>query len=454
MNRIFICLICLILPYASVYAQSNCDNCNMACLCKETIGCRYSQEEKKVIWQNWTDYEGEELDSVFPLKKKATVISVRFDGLGCVYPATLHSDKIKTFFLDDKVRKSAYRALTFYSLLREHGYKLDANELGGSDFFNRMVNLAKQNPTPDSLFFANLLQFRQEWNERFLPGILNHMEELSKEKSLAELIGFIPGYNVPYSLAHLQSVALFNDIIDSLPAEKVSQTLFVRFFWPSNDGKQKKFGCGKCKMNNQLRLINAKLYNFVTNRAYFSGLTVRELVNRLPLQLRIKLVSHSFGAVISSAVVLSPEGKIKRKWRNAEFNKQMLKSFATVPIPQRPIKIFMSAPGIPGVANFKSIDAVINGNHQFFVSYNPKDKVLRKKVVPVLGWFTKASQGNSTSLGCNYKGEIRKVATLFDSVQLTHSFRASLTSRKKNHDYFCYRQQPGFSTFFTGFIRL
>lgn len=451
----FVCIfICLLAVYCSARAQSICSDCEMACLCKETIGCKYDDTRKRIITDNWTDYEGVDIEDVFPVKRPVNILSIRFDGLGCVYPGTFKNERIKEWFLDDEAAKSAFRALTFYSLLRLHGQKLNPDEFGGKEFFDKMRSLASRNPIGDSLVFANMMEFRRLWNEKFLSLIVDRIRQLSAENSLEELIGFIPGYNVPYSLAHLQGVALFNDMIDSLPEERTAKKLFVRIFWPSNDGKKKKFECGKCKMNNQLKLINAKLYNFVTNRAYFSGLTMREMINQLPDQLRIKLVSHSFGAVISSAVVLPPDTKFKRNTIHSVYNSQLLRAFNKVPIPKRDIRIFMSAPGIPGVTNFERVNVTDNSRHLFYISYNKKDKVLRKKVVPVFGWFTRASQGNSTSLGCDYKGQIRRVTHLFAEAQLSSRLKTCQTSSQKNHDYFCYRQQPAFLHFFTEFVRL
>ncbi|MFM9908388.1 MAG: alpha/beta hydrolase [Chitinophagaceae bacterium] len=444
---------------STLYSQSlsqNCMDCRPSCLCKSTIGNRYTENEKAIIKSNWSDFEGEDLENSFPISKSANIMSIRFDGLGCVYPTFIKDNKLKSLFFNDGVRHTALNAFTFYSMFR----KFSENSLiSKNPAFNQVLKelsaISKINfSNNDDSTIQNFFDFREKWNSYFLSALVNEVNDNIKQKLIKYCVFFVHGYNVPYSLAHLQGNTLFKDILDSIAVEEdQKKILFIRVFWPSNSKKEKLFGNVFCSLKNKLNLNSGKLYSFITNRAYLISLSLRSIINQLDRNISINLVSHSFGAVVTTGIVLHPINKIKKLDRDSPFNKKIIRAFDTISIPSQKVSLFLSAPGIPGNTTFCVLDKEKNKDNYFYIGYNNKDMVLKKKNVPFLGWFLTAKKRNSTTLGCNWRGEIDSVKAIVDKVGLSDNFIYCQNGLKKNHDFFCYRLQEPFKRNFGNYVR-
>lgn len=206
-------------------------------------------------------------------------------------------------------------------------------------------------------------------------------------------------------------------------------------------------------MSIKINPASAHLYSYVTNRAYLTSLSMRSILRQLDKDINVQLISHSFGAVITTGIVLDPFCKMKPKDTNTHFDRALMKVFRDTASPERRISLFLSAPGIPGVTTFRPIGREKNKDHFFYIRYNHCDRVLNKRLIPFARFFTDTSKRNSTTLGCNWKGEIDRVERVFGMAGLQSNFSAKRTSTRTNHDYFCYRRQPDFQDFFADFAR-
>ncbi|MCK7553978.1 hypothetical protein MKQ70_02725 [Chitinophaga sedimenti] len=111
----------------------------------------------------------------------------------------------------------------------------------------------------------------------------------------------------------------------------------------------------------------------------------------------------------------------------------------------------MNAPGMPGVTTFNTISPALNTRHYFYVGYNEKDRVQRKRLIGPFG--IKPYKNNSTTLGCNYKNEVGKTTDSVKTRAMDGHFLPFRTSTRTVHDYFCYRQQEGFKKAFHEYVK-
>ncbi len=442
----------------AVYAQDiDCISCEPQCLCKEEIGQRFNDQQKEIIRNNWNDFEGENLEKPFPASVPSDVTSIRFDGLGCVYPSFMDDSRLRALFLRDWVDYRTLASRSFYMLLRKRPGALATIRPELAKQFKGLEKIANRNfsgdpAKVDSLTITNFFKFRQAWNQLFLGELIQTTRKHIQDKGIEQLYFFIPGYNVPYSLAHLQGNRVFEDI-DRLVTDSDSKKkiLYVRVFWPSNNKKNSVFGKTRCNIKNQKSLRSGLLNDYVTNRAYLASLSLRALLRELDPALSVNVVSHSFGAVISTGLVLSPVRKIAKSQRNSPFNQSLLTEFE-IGIPRQKITLFLNAPAIPGRTTFLPLDKNQNANHHFYIGFNPKDQMLTKQVAPVIRWFTSAAKRNATTLGADWHGEVNRLKKLVAHQGLEKNF-TYCPSLHKNHDYFCYRQQEAFKEHFSNYVK-
>ena len=436
----------------STIAQEKCVECKPRCLCKKMIADKYPKKIRKLVKANWSDFEGQELETALPPTGITNVLSIKFDGFGCVYPDFIDDNLIKREFKKDKAKKTYFQALTFFSLLREHptALKRYSEYTQHQNFLDSITAIARA-ATKDTVAM-DLFRFREKWNAHFLPLVLKKIQDKIESAKIEKLLFFIPGYNVPYSLAHLQGNAIFENYKEVLAVKASEQNiLFVRVFWPSNSKKFAMFGKMFCSMSNKMNINSARLYNYVTNRAYIATLTMRTLINNLNTVPQTEIISHSFGAVVSTGVVLQPFEKMKDT--TSTFNTKLIEQFRATQIPVHNIKLYLNAAGIPGESTFRPLDSNTNRYHQFYISYNDIDKILNKRVLPFAKYFTSANHGNKTTLGCNWTGEVSRVDTIFASKGLSKNVSSQRTSFRGNHDIFCYLAQSEFQDYFGKFVR-
>jgi len=303
-----------------------------------------------------------------------------------------------------------------------------------------------------------------------------------QESTKKTIIFFIHGYNVPYSLAHLQSNRIVA-LLDSSGLE--NNTLFFRVLW--DGGNRKKLNIKVKEKNGKvilkqltykdvLTLRNATGFNKRINYSRACGLTLREFMNSILKQagndsLSFKIITHSLGAnvaascLLNNAYVLPFKGKKVRKMaesinyqldslllpKNISLLKKrkanralipVLEKMRKVPLPNAKVDVFMNAPAIAGVKSFLYHDT--DKNYSFTVGYNRFDPVLDKRFLSkniTLFSFGPKKFG-ATTLGLNYQNECRKTALLFSNSKV--KFTAVESGNYFEHDLFYYSQGPEF----------
>ncbi|MCK7553977.1 alpha/beta hydrolase [Chitinophaga sedimenti] len=180
-----------------------------------------------------------------------------------------------------------------------------------------------------------MLKFRQQWNHRYLTQFADEMKKTIEDNKIRRVVFFIHGYNVPNSIAHLQG----NDLIRDFMAECrqngfEEKVLFVRVFWPCNDAKTLRFKKNGCSINDDMEPMTGQVYNYITNTAYLTSLSIRELMRGMDTSLQVNIISHSFGAAVAAGTVLHPVQKMKDTC--SHLNKFFLRAFTEIPpLPQK-----------------------------------------------------------------------------------------------------------------------
>ncbi|RPD39924.1 alpha/beta hydrolase [Chitinophaga barathri] len=426
-----------------------CKECTPNFLCVGFLYDRFNLEKRKVIADNWYEFAGENLETHLPCGEDSVVnLSLRLDGAGCVYPASINNNDFQSIFLDDKPSRKNLRSRTFYSMMRYHDGMLDSRLDTLCDTLQATIEPYAKNPACSSDTF--LLKFRQIWNDRYLKAFADSMKKVICKNNIRRVVFFIHGYNVPYSVAHLQGNDLIRDFMSECRLTGFNEkVLFVRVFWPSNDAKTLRFSKNGCTIKDDVEPGTGKLYNYITNTAYLASLTIRQLMKDIDPTLQVNIISHSFGATVAAGTVLHPIQKMKDTC--SHLNRYFVKAFRELPpLPQKTF-FFMNAPGMPGVTTFNTISPALNAQHFFYIGYNDRDRVLLKKFlgpIPI-----SPSKKSSTTLGCNYRNEVIKTSDSVKMRGMDGHFQPFRTSERTVHDYFCYRQQLGFKDAYRQYVR-
>jgi hypothetical protein len=446
---------------AALFAQKpeECSSCEHRCLCVKNFS-HYTTSQRDILKKTWTDFEQYDLEPDFPLLRSdrsqvENVFSIKLDALGCIYPDFLLDEDLEHAFLNDGQPLNYIAKYCFFMLVvNEHeelGRKYPQHKMLFDSLYAMSVKRTNQAGT-----YMRLFNFKKKWNEYFLPRVMNALNDLIKKKKITRCVYFVPGFNVPYSLAHLQGNAVFEDVMGNFDAagKSYDQLLFIRVFWPSHTAKFSEFDSVNCNVDNMTDMLTGvetgRLYSRVTNRVYLASLTMREILSTIPDGPTHHFISHSFGAALTTGIVLHPAAKISDTVTH--FNTPLLREYNRFKVPvAKQISFYLSAPGIPGSTSFRYLDRGVNKLHKFYVSYNDDDEILRKDAAKLLG--INASVRNATTLGCNWKGEVDAVEKLFDLRELSGQFFRSRTSERVNHDYFCYREQGRFREFFAKYVR-
>lgn len=441
---------------AQAIDTSKCRTCRSRPLCVDCIASKHNDTAKAVLLENWSDFEGYNLEPRLKADGLPNVMAIRFDGIGCVYPAFIDDNRLKKIFLHDNVILGGFRRYSFIMVMHQYP---DILELHYPQLKGKLDALKKIAAAPVNYDleteYTHCLLFRKEWNKLFLPEIVQRARDTIKNKQITHCVYFMPGYNVPYSLAQLHGNHVFSDYARNLPpGAKADNILFIRVFWPTNSQKKNNFTAEHCNIDNQLKTPNKVLYNFITNRAYCAGLSLRHFINELPDTITMALVSHSFGATLNSALVLDPISKMRQPYIFRDS--LLIEAYKNEPPLKQTCYLFLSAPGIPGRSNFELMNAARNAHHFFYIGYNNKDRILRKQpfLFELPAFVTNAGYGNATTLGCNYWGEIKKVKKkVRKELKMESNFYFKASSRRFVHDYFCVRRQRGFQEHFAKFVR-
>ncbi|UYQ95520.1 hypothetical protein MKQ68_10450 [Chitinophaga horti] len=298
---------------AQYFAESETRSCKSRPLCRDCFANKYTDAQKRTLDENWSDFEGADLDQTLAADSLLHTFKIRFDGIGCVYPSFFNDNRLKEIFLNDNVIIGGFRRYSFLMIM--HRYP-DTLEVFYPQLKGKLDALKKIATRERSLYTLRpehtvCFEFREAWNDVFMPEIIAAANKKVRDHELKQCVYFVPGYNVPYSLAQVQGNFMFRDYANNLPDRKTGDSiLFLRIFWPTNDQKKHDFTLENCNTDNKLIKANKTLYDFITNRGYNAALSLRKFVKALPEDMIITGISHSFGATVSTALVLSPETKM------------------------------------------------------------------------------------------------------------------------------------------------
>lgn len=457
----------------SVYAQVNtcikCRKCKPKQVARLFLS-KYSQTDiqREVIDRNWNEYLGENLEEHIPsITPNVNTISIKFDGLGCVYPMFLDEKKINDKFKDlfsvnDKIGNKKFGKNTFHSISHDNFFR--PNRTG--EFLNTFpsnfkdsvkeivgtINVPINQDDPEA-FAKSCFTYMKVWNDVFIPEYVQKIQMLIKTKNIQRIVVICHGYNLPYSLAHIQS----NNIIDkysenSNDPKLIEKTLFIKVFWPSLDKKKKWYDEGGLRMKNKLAFSTIGFFSYVTNRAFLLGLNLRKVFNGFLFDNQIDIVCHSSGGTAIAALLVNPLNKIDLENNNTAINRQYKDVFLENKVPERKFRVFLNAASIPGPDTFNQVDMdiKIQKNFNWVVGFNNTDRVLQKKVFI----FRFPDSFGNTRLGGNFRNEISKTKASLDNT-LINNFQFKETGVQKNlfgHDFFCYLHQELFQKELKNFI--
>lgn len=372
-------------------------------------------------------------------------ISLKFDELGCLIPdnyieiPNLNLKKVEKVF-----NKDGYRTIK----------KLQLNFL---DYTNSRNSRFKYKRYWD---YKEI----QEWNNIYLEQKINIIN--SKIRNKKNIVFYIHGYNVSYSMAQLQTVRFKNYLDKNIKSLDPNSTIIINLYWPSNNQKKINIGfnngyLNKFKFKDKLSYRKSGTpFKYVSNTCYFVGISLRSIFNELDTTNKpnIYVFSHSLGATIATTSVINTISKIDFKTKNLRdtilidsfnnirfkkpnykiasgnddgLNYAILKLMESTKLPTYRVKFFLNAPAIPGVKTFKDMDT--RKNYFFTIGYNPWDEKLDKRF---LGWFRlKAKKHSSTTLGGDYHNEVAMTKMLFEN---ENKFKSFISSTYTKHDIFQY----------------
>lgn len=431
----------------------------------------YQYEENfKLICDHWTENFRQEIYGELTGDSEENYHSLLLDSYGGIYP----KEELYENFSDE----------SFYGRGRKHYNLLNNSHFG----MFRAWDLKITNPTSpfkalnDSTRSKKGLGYRETFYDIWEGLTLDNEIEAIRQKldGKKKIVFFIHGYNVPYSLAVVQANAMMDEMIASGVTR--DEVLLVPVFWPSNNQKKHKFKSGetfplsgydsddprlaaveedhrqylndgKANISNFIRPSNGKRFTAYSNQAYYAAITLRKILLGLSKdvndkELEVQMICHSLGATIATSSLINTSYKLYYKG-NEDGSNRIRKALKEIPIPAYPIKVFMSAPAIPGVSTFIDMDTDVMRNKVFFSTVNPNDKSLNKKYVKGLRFPWTLS---ATTLGMNYNSDAGKTRMLFNERGLTENFVFKQVSDQVDHNMFSYLLQPGYRDFIQEFL--
>lgn len=427
-----------------------CSDCKLDCLCKGFFKPYFGHQKLiNKIDNNWNEFFEEDLETDFPSPKGVKTVSIKFDGMGCVYPSASKTlNKVKRDFLDPNIEDTWFYKTSFYSLFLKE--KLSKGNERIREFitetgFNRKSFKEASTKGVEGTTIE-YFDFIEKWNQRFLPTKVEEINQIVSSNNIKRIIIYIHGYNVPYSLAQLQGNVLLDSILSFEPTIQPSEILFVRLFWPSGDNKRHVLNAQNCDYSNIEGIPTIINYLYFSNRAYLAGIYTRRILREIRTDAPIAMITHSHGSTVATTALINTTSKLQR----GDITKGLKKLIRNENLPTKHISVFLNAPSIPGKNTFRDINSRKQEykNYHFFIGYNEHDLTLRKRRFKLFGktvhFVSPTSKLSSTTLGCNWKNEVAKTVAVFKRKGLSANVKALENSKQEEHEFYCYLQQPLF----------
>ncbi len=427
----------------------------------------YQNWQKEIISNHWVQYFKDDihqkLDSTIPM------FPIKMDSYGNAYPSPAVLAKIcnKGFEDPDLDDRNMFR-FSLFNVFLNNNKQIRENIANFSEadkkFYTDLIAIATKN----KMYLDNKDLFNEKWQEHQADNLATNIKTRLNQLKRKQVLFFVHGYNVPYSLANVQAI----ELIKLLGKQGIdtSQFLTVPIFWSSNDAKKLNLQSEETfSTMNEIRPDNGFKFMHYSNRAYFASIAFRKLLGALSdNDIKIFIFSHSLGASLVTSAVINTfskldytsdlEYKTGENWtaedcvrfRDKEpVNFYLVKGWRETALPKRKLRFFLSAAAIPGVTTFTDLGTDLEPYYLFYSTINPRDEMLTKSAVPLPG--IKATNMSATSLGCNYNGEAKLTQTLFRDkkkfvlpVDETHN---------QDHDILTYMRQPEYIEFVVKFFK-
>lgn len=454
----------------------------------------YTPSQISLIKDHWKQYFKEDIFS--KLNDSIAVFPIGFDSYGGIYANdSLFVDFDSPNFAGGIPSKKA-KGLNFikgqvsdnnlnkYSMFQIFEWSKNADKLetaiskledkSDRDFYSKTLedySFAKKGRSlkKDFVEYNRYIDnFYQKWDAYHLSKTSRKLWDKIEAEQPDRILFFVHGYNVPYSLAVVQSIEI-TKLISKIQEESGKETkiLLVPVYWSSNDQKKNNFDdLNDINIKNETKISNAIKFTYYSNRAYFAGLGLRSLIlemekatKKLP---ELYLFAHSLGATTATTLVINTTTKLDTEYdeqilnnrknkvpidkgikddleKYENVNYKLIQKFKSLPFPKSKIRIFLSAPAIGGLNTFVDMEDEIKPRISFFSTVNKKDEMLNKfiGVVYKLG---------VTSLGINKDNDALVTHCLYFSCKSNgHFFYNEDFMNHKQHNIFEYIEYPEYN---------
>lgn len=439
------------LAQAQTNQTDSCPDCEMHCLCNFFYPDSILKKQNIVndITSNWNDFFGENMESIFPVQAGVKTVSIKLDGMGCMYPVSISPNEysnIKSDFLGKRKEYKDFDSKSFFNLyntvLKGKGSKAVNSFVNSFRFDPKILKILDYSTHIKHCQEYDYFDFIEKWNAEFLGAKVEEINQIISDNQIKKIIFFIHGYNVPYSLAQKQGNVLADSLLKLDNSLKSENLLFIRVFWPSGNFKHSDFNVNTCNYDNFNRLPTVRLFGYISNRAYLAGITLRTILTEINTDLPLYIITHSHGSTVATTALINTTSKMKP----GRTSNSMMKLMLAVDLPDKKVNVFLNAPSIPGQNTFIDLEnRYPQTKYKFFVGYNANDQILLKRNIHIGKLkLTLSGRMSSTTLGCNYKNEVRKTQKIFVEQGLEDNFRAGINSFQSQHDFFCYIGQIEF----------
>ncbi len=447
---------------------------------------QYSPEQKTLIKNNWGQYFKEDL--LTSLNAGPNFFPVKFDSYGSIYPSGELLKDVSAMEFAGKRNDIDNFKYSIYDLIMRRYYPFQSSlkTLSNSEEIDALKFIEKE--IEFDFTDKDVNSFYEKWDAYYNKILVRQIKAKLDSGRYNQVIFFIHGYNVPYSLANIQNIVINNTVngLISKGEVKASKILYVPIFWPSNAQKkceiesQATFDLSDDKDNSE-GIKNGVRFLYYSNRAYYAGITLRNIINDLTslyqkeaqVSPKIKIFSHSLGAVVATTALINTYSRMQSKYVNymyqEEIDEKTLGEFELrdpvafdlfsrlkkTKLPDAKISIFLSAASVPGENTFVDIDSASTTNKKYFVCINTEDRMLTKRAIKLAGHKIprlSARNMNASSLGCDYLGEVDRTKACFKFYSLGKNIISAPVSKKADHDILTYIQQEDYLKFLTLFI--
>jgi hypothetical protein len=454
---LFIFLVLCLSPFCYSQKGIECTNCKKN---KKEIQKKFLNEYQAkydLLCNNKKEYFGVDLEKELNGNSpKENIFDFKFDALGCVYPEIIKNnpENFRRFFEKSrnwkgvKSNKYLYRN-TFFEFKESQIYK-DTFEYNVKDTSAMKILTDVDfgiSPPPSSIPPSTMINFKNYWDSLFLEKEISSFNKKIKDGHFKKVVFFVHGYNVPYSVAKIQSNTFINQFKNN-----DKSTLFVNIYWPSTARKKIIRNKNTLFIKDKISLHSVRGFSSIVPRTFLVGNSINKILNGISSEFicDVNMYGHSLGCAVITSSILPQANKLEKNKDSELFKLIQNQSFKADTLVN--FKVFLNAPAMPGLESFNKDSFNTNSKKvKWNIGFNPDDKVLNKTVF----LFRFGDNNGNTRLGGNWENETWKLKDNLRRIDLEKNFNFVRTSNYKDikgHDFFCYFNQPLFQKHLKDFI--